>query len=78
MGEIQSALDRETKITIAHLDGLSTIAKIIPYLRERKESADRIINGIYNEEGQKACFDHIEFCNKKIAIILGITTEPLK
>jgi hypothetical protein len=59
----------------AHRDGMETIAKIIPYLRERRESADRYIKGTYSEPTKRMLVEHIQHCNKAIGLILGIITE---
>jgi len=76
MGQaMEAVIQKDQVVAAACPDNLRTIAQMIPYLQERKASADKYASGRYNKEACDLFFQHIEFCNKKLASILGITIE---
>lgn len=77
MGQAANVIDINSIVHAAYRDNTETIAQLIPYLRERKMAADKYLNNVWEDEeaAKNALFKHIQFCNKAISIILGITPE---
>jgi hypothetical protein len=78
MGQaLANILRKDDVIHSAYRDNLNTIAMLIPYLRDRQMAADKYLNRNYEDpqKAKDALFNHIEYCNKQIAVILGIESD---
>ena len=80
MGQAANVIDRSGIVHTAYRDGMEQIAKLIPYLRQRKECANMYLNEDFKSDdmrkrSQDSLFEQIQHYNKAILIILGIEIE---
>jgi hypothetical protein len=77
MGAAANIVNRSAIVHAAYKDNFKTLLELGGYLIERQQAAKEYLTYVYEdpETVKNALFEHIQFCNKAIATILGIDNE---